>query len=131
MQSKSEKTGCSYTMGARMNNSMTSEKSHMKEDFNFEIPPEAPVFEPTEEEFLDPLAYINKIRPTAEKSGICKIKPPPVSFFLLYKIILILIVFAYKLHMEYVALKTIVFVSIAICSFVIIFRTGNLLLQWM
>lgn len=57
MQSKSEKTGCSYTMGARMNNSMTSEKSHMKEDFNFEIPPEAPVFEPTEEEFLDRSLY--------------------------------------------------------------------------
>uniref|UniRef100_T1IT35 [histone H3]-trimethyl-L-lysine(4) demethylase n=1 Tax=Strigamia maritima TaxID=126957 RepID=T1IT35_STRMM len=46
-------------------------------DFQFISPPEAPVFEPTEEEFQDPLAYIAKIRPIAEKSGICKIKPPP------------------------------------------------------
>ncbi|XP_011494343.1 PREDICTED: lysine-specific demethylase lid [Ceratosolen solmsi marchali] len=48
-----------------------------REDFEFLIPPEAPVFEPTSEEFLDPLGYIAKIRPIAEKSGICKIKPPP------------------------------------------------------
>lgn len=48
-------------------------------DFDFTVPPEAPVFEPTNEEFLDPLAYIAKIRPIAEQSGICKIKPPPVS----------------------------------------------------
>lgn len=46
-------------------------------EFVFRIPPEAPVFEPTVEEFLDPLAYINKIRPVAEKTGICKVKPPP------------------------------------------------------
>ncbi|XP_066591934.1 lysine-specific demethylase 5A isoform X2 [Prorops nasuta] len=46
-------------------------------DFEFTIPPEAPVFEPSAEEFLDPLGYIAKIRPIAEKSGICKIKPPP------------------------------------------------------
>lgn len=42
-------------------------------------PPEAPVFEPNEEEFKDPLAFIAKIRPFAEKIGICKIRPPPVS----------------------------------------------------
>lgn len=48
-------------------------------DFEFAVPPEAPVFEPTNEEFHDPLAYIAKIRPIAERSGICKIKPPPVS----------------------------------------------------
>lgn len=56
-------------------------------DFEFKIPPEAPVFEPSEEEFRDPLAYIAKIRAVAEKSGICKIKPPTVSighlFFIL------------------------------------------------
>ena len=57
----------------------------MKPDnFSFTPPPEAPVFEPTPEEFLDPLAYISKIRPIAEKSGICKIKPPAVSKFLCF-----------------------------------------------
>lgn len=47
----------------------------------FVPPPEAPVFQPTLEEFEDPLRYINKIRPIAEKAGICKIRPPPVSPF--------------------------------------------------
>ncbi|CAH0562135.1 unnamed protein product [Brassicogethes aeneus] len=49
---------------------------YKEECSEFEIPPEAPVFYPTEEEFQDPLAYISKIRPTAECTGICKIKPP-------------------------------------------------------
>ncbi|XP_035145728.1 lysine-specific demethylase 5D isoform X2 [Callithrix jacchus] len=39
-------------------------------------PPECPVFEPSWAEFSDPLGYIAKIRPIAEKSGICKIRPP-------------------------------------------------------
>lgn len=49
------------------------------EDFDFEVPEEAPVFIPTAEEFKNPLVYIQKIRPLAEKFGICKIKPPAVS----------------------------------------------------
>lgn len=42
-------------------------------------PPEAPVFQPTIEEFKDPIAYLNKIRPVVVNTGICKIKPPLVS----------------------------------------------------
>ncbi|CAN8294959.1 unnamed protein product [Cochlearia groenlandica] len=38
---------------------------------------DAPVFYPTEEEFEDTLSYIAKIRPQAEKYGICRIVPPP------------------------------------------------------
>lgn len=36
----------------------------------------APVFYPSQEDFLDPLEYIKKIQPEAEKFGICKIVPP-------------------------------------------------------
>ncbi|XP_047393391.1 lysine-specific demethylase 5D isoform X1 [Sciurus carolinensis] len=43
---------------------------------DFRPPPECPVFEPSWAEFRDPLGYIAKIRPIAEKSGICKIRPP-------------------------------------------------------
>lgn len=46
---------------------------------DFLPPPECPVFEPSWAEFRDPLGYIAKIRPIAEKSGICKIRPPAVS----------------------------------------------------
>lgn len=49
------------------------------EEFNFQVPAEAPVFTPNIDEFRNPLLYISKIRPIAEKYGICKIKPPPVS----------------------------------------------------
>lgn len=49
------------------------------DEFEFEVPEEAPVFIPTAEEFKNPLLYIQKIRPLAEKFGICKIKPPAVS----------------------------------------------------
>lgn len=63
--------------GSRTHPRIQSEKY---EEFEFEVPEEAPVFIPTEEEFKNPLLYIQKIRPLAEKFGICKIKPPPVSF---------------------------------------------------
>lgn len=46
------------------------------ESDDFLPPPECPVFEPSWAEFRDPLGYIAKIRPIAEKSGICKIRPP-------------------------------------------------------
>lgn len=42
----------------------------------FVPPPECPVFEPSWEEFTDPLSFIGRIRPFAEKTGICKIRPP-------------------------------------------------------
>ncbi|XDC54172.1 hypothetical protein R6Z07M_005354 [Ovis aries] len=42
----------------------------------FVPPPECPVFEPSWEEFTDPLSFIGRIRPMAEKTGICKIRPP-------------------------------------------------------
>lgn len=45
----------------------------------FVPPPECPVFEPSWEDFSDPLGFINKIRPIAEKTGICKIRPPEVN----------------------------------------------------
>lgn len=54
------------------------------EEFQFHVPPEAPVFEPTSEEFKNPLLYISKIRPLAERCGICKIKPPAVSSLLTF-----------------------------------------------
>lgn len=44
----------------------------------FVPPPECPVFEPSWEEFTDPLSFIGRIRPLAEKTGICKIRPPKV-----------------------------------------------------
>uniref|UniRef100_A0A4W5K7V0 [histone H3]-trimethyl-L-lysine(4) demethylase n=1 Tax=Hucho hucho TaxID=62062 RepID=A0A4W5K7V0_9TELE len=37
---------------------------------------QCPVFEPSWEDFSDPLGFINKIRPIAERTGICKIRPP-------------------------------------------------------
>ncbi|XP_030240080.1 lysine-specific demethylase lid [Drosophila navojoa] len=46
------------------------------EEFNFDTPPECPVFRPTAEEFKNPLAYISKIRSIGEKCGIAKILPP-------------------------------------------------------
>lgn len=56
----------------------------MEGEGEFVPPPECPVFEPSWEEFQDPLGYIAKIRPIAEKSGICKIRPPPVNLSLCF-----------------------------------------------
>ncbi|KAL3749618.1 hypothetical protein ACJRO7_010709 [Eucalyptus globulus] len=38
---------------------------------------EAPVFQPTEEEFGDPLAYLTSLHQRAEAYGICRVVPPP------------------------------------------------------
>lgn len=73
-----------YAHSSRSYIAQQSRQSHStfsiikNEEFEFEIPKEAPVYAPNEEEFKNPLTYINKIRPHAEKFGICKIKPPPV-----------------------------------------------------
>lgn len=44
--------------------------------FEFKSVEEAPSYYPTEDEFIDPLVFIEQIRPVAEKYGICKIIPP-------------------------------------------------------
>ncbi|KAL6043476.1 Lysine-specific demethylase 5A, partial [Balamuthia mandrillaris] len=40
---------------------------------------EAPTFRPTEEEFADPIKFIQSIRPLAQKYGICRVIPPSLS----------------------------------------------------
>lgn len=37
---------------------------------------DAPCYYPTAKEWMDPLKFIERIRPDAEKAGICKIVPP-------------------------------------------------------
>ncbi|CAH8542482.1 unnamed protein product [Schistosoma guineensis] len=43
---------------------------------DFIRPPSAPVFNPTTEEFTDPISYVQRISPVAFNYGICKIRPP-------------------------------------------------------
>ncbi|CAH8526116.1 unnamed protein product [Schistosoma mattheei] len=43
---------------------------------DFIRPPSAPVFNPTTEEFTDPISYVQRISPIAFNYGICKIRPP-------------------------------------------------------
>lgn len=50
--------------------------SKEREVFKLEKIEEAVTFRPNADEFNDPLEYINKIKPIAEKHGICKIVPP-------------------------------------------------------
>uniref|UniRef100_A0A915PM19 [histone H3]-trimethyl-L-lysine(4) demethylase n=1 Tax=Setaria digitata TaxID=48799 RepID=A0A915PM19_9BILA len=52
-------------------------KNYSKYYTDFERPPFAPTFYPTEEEFADPISYVAKIKPEAEKYGVIKVKPPP------------------------------------------------------
>lgn len=60
------------------------EHANMSAFAEFVPPPECPVFEPSWEDFSDPLGFINKIRPIAEKTGICKIRPPEVISTMLW-----------------------------------------------
>lgn len=64
-------------MSAREGEAVPSDVTRRMEEFI--SPPEAPVFQPTPEEFKDPISYISKIRPVVANTGICKIRPPPVS----------------------------------------------------
>ena len=60
-----------------LNQALQNSKLDKTRDGTMEIP-YAPVFYPTKEDFEgNPLEYVEKIRPVAEKYGICKIVPPP------------------------------------------------------
>lgn len=83
--SSSSASSSSFSRPYNSSQQSTTRQSHSSfsiiknEEFEFEVPEEAPVFIPNEQEFKNPLTYISKIRPMAEKYGICKIRPPPVS----------------------------------------------------
>jgi len=64
-------------------NAYTLQMENTVTESDFVPPPEAPVFQPSEEEFRDPFAYLGKIRPVAEACGICKIRPPEVRVYLI------------------------------------------------
>lgn len=68
-QSKSKKA----IVGALSANKMTYPSMEIKGEARLV---EAPTFHPSEKDFQDPLEYIDKIRPIAEKYGICRVVPP-------------------------------------------------------
>ncbi|KAJ3157751.1 hypothetical protein HDU89_000129 [Geranomyces variabilis] len=55
-------------------NTPPPEDADLKRHFGL---PQCPIFRPTDEEFKDPMRYIESIRAEGEASGICKIIPPP------------------------------------------------------
>lgn len=85
LQSSSTAQSSSSSSSSRPHIAQSARQTHSSfsiiknEEFEFEVPGEAPIFVPNEQEFKNPLTYISKIRPIAEKYGICKIRPPPVS----------------------------------------------------
>ncbi|XP_015123580.1 protein Jumonji [Diachasma alloeum] len=64
-----ETESLSSTQSGSLGASITSDRSEARLA-------DAPTFHPTEKDFQDPLEYIEKIRPLAEKYGICKVVPP-------------------------------------------------------
>lgn len=72
---------CDHTLVALFftSSSQKMNKNYAKYYTDFERPPFAPTFYPTEEEFADPITYVAKIKAEAEKYGVVKIKPPAVS----------------------------------------------------
>lgn len=63
-------------MGHHGRNEATGSQETRRKTFGYLGLPEAPVFHPTEEEFSDPLTYIEQIREEAEAYGLCRIVPP-------------------------------------------------------
>ncbi|CAH8556885.1 unnamed protein product [Schistosoma rodhaini] len=67
-------SGCSKHLGNGFMKSQSFSFSPMPLDFI--RPPPAPVFNPTPEEFTDPISYVQRISSIAFNYGICKIRPP-------------------------------------------------------